>query len=81
MMISEFGSLMVGGDRNKWFKDAFNKIPNEFPKINSIVFFHYSNEKSTDKSLDWQFIDDPEVIEGMITSWAKWDRNIKQPDM
>ncbi len=81
MMISEFGSLIIGGDRNKWFADAFEKIPVKYPNINSIVFFHYSNEKSTDKALDWQFIDDKKVIEGMKNSWKKWDRNIKQPDL
>lgn len=81
MMISEFGSLSVGGNRNDWFNDAYNKIPTEFPKINAIVFFHYSNEKSTDKSLNWQFIDDPNVITGMKNSWVKWDKSIKQPDM
>jgi hypothetical protein len=45
------------------------------------IFFHYSNEKSTDKSLNWQFIDDPNVITGMKNSWVKWDKSIKQPDM
>lgn len=81
MMISEFGSLIVGGDRSKWFIDAYEKIPVEYQKINSIVFFHYSNEKSTDKSLNWQFIDDPKVIKEMKNSWLKWNKNIKQPDM
>jgi beta-mannanase len=81
MMISEFGSLIVGGDRNIWFTNAYANIPTKYHRIKSIVFFHYSNDKTTDKSLDWQFIDDKKVIEGMKNSWAKWDKSIKQPDM
>jgi hypothetical protein len=81
MMISEFGSLIVGGDREEWFTDAYAKITIEYPLIKSIIFFHYSNEKSTDKSLNWQFIDDSKVIIGMQNSWKKWDKSIKQPDM
>jgi len=81
MMISEFGSLLVGGDRNKWFADAFEKIPTQYPMINSIVFFHYSNEKSTDKALNWQFIDDKKLITVMKTEIGKWKPEIKQPDL
>lgn len=81
MMISEFGSLIVGGDRNLWFADALNSIPTKYPKINSIVFFHYSNEKSTDKSLNWQFIDDQKVIKTMKEELKKWNDTVKQSDI
>lgn len=77
MMISEFGSLVVGGDRSVWFRDAFEKIPVKYPQIRSIVFFHYSNEKSTDKSLDWQFIDDPFVRETIKESIQSWNLELK----
>jgi beta-mannanase len=81
MMISEFGSLTIGGDRNLWFADAFKKIPNKYDLIKSVVFFHYTNEKSTDKALNWQFIDDKSTIKTMKKEWKNWKAEIKQPDM
>ena len=54
IMISEFGSLATGGNREKWFEDALTAMPVKYPLIKSIVFFHVSNDKTTtDKSLDW----------------------------
>lgn len=79
MMISEFGSLVVGGDRSEWFKDAFAMIPEKYSQIRSIVFFHYSNEKSTDKSLNWQFADDKKVLLTIKASISSWDNAIRQP--
>lgn len=79
MMISEFGSLSVGGERSEWFKDALSIIPKKYPAINSIVFFHYSDENSTDKSLDWYFIEDIKVTDMLITQMKKWPDSVKMP--
>ncbi len=80
MMISEFGSLSVGGDRSEWFKDALSLIPRDYPAINSIVFFHYSAETSTDKSLDWRFIEDKKVTNELIKQMNKWPDSIQMPE-
>ena len=80
MMISEFGSLSVGGERSLWFKDAFTLIPKDYRAINSIVFFHYPNETSTDKSLDWYILEDKKVTTELITQMKNWPDSIQVPD-
>ena len=79
MMISEFGSLSVGGDRSEWFKDALIEIAKDYPAINSIIFFHYSNENSTDKALDWYIVEDMKVTDELIRQMKKWPDSIKPP--
>lgn len=63
IMITEFGSLSVGGDRAQWFAGALDSIPVKYPNIKSIVFYHYSSDKTlTDKALNWYFINDTASI-------------------
>jgi len=75
IMLSEFGSLNVGGNRAKWFNDALAQLPAKYPSIKSIVFFHYSSDKTiTDKAISWYIKDDIEsrkVITKYINSWKK----------
>jgi beta-mannanase len=77
MMISEFGSLSVGGDRAEWFRHAIQTIPADYPEIKSIVFFHYSNETSTDKNLNWYFIDDTTVTRAIHEQLTQWPDSLK----
>lgn len=77
MMISEFGSLSIGGERSEWFKQAFSAIPIDYPAINSIIFFHYSNETSTDKSLDWYILTDQKVTTELIDQMNLWPDAIR----
>ncbi len=59
IMITEFGSLSIGGNRAKWFDNAFLLLQTKFKAVKSILFFHYSSDNTiTDKALDWQFKDD-----------------------
>ena len=61
-MIAEFGSLKTGGDRVKWFGDALRDFKKNYPLVNSIVFFHYSGDKTTSvKSVNWYIKDDKKV--------------------
>lgn len=63
IMLTEFGSLDVGGDKAEWFDDAFNMILNDYPSIKSVVFFHAANDYTTTyKILDWSFINQEEVL-------------------
>ena len=55
-MITEFGSLSVGGDRSKWFTEALDSISQKYPAVKSIVFFHYSDDKTTTQQvINWYF--------------------------
>ncbi len=64
MILSEFGSLKVGGDRVKWFADALSSLPKKYPLIHMVFFFHYDDDRTTtQQSLDWSFIRDKNIVE------------------
>ncbi|MGV3529583.1 MAG: glycoside hydrolase family 26 protein [Flavisolibacter sp.] len=64
MMVTEFGSLAVGGDRPQWFANAFQSLETKYPGVKAVVFFHVADDKTTTyKSLDWSFKDDSAVID------------------
>jgi len=62
IIVTEFGSLAVGGDRPAWFKQAFNALPQKYPAVKALVFFHVASDNTTTyKSLDWSFKNDAKV--------------------
>ena len=73
IMVTEFGSLGVGGNRTQWYKDALEDMPTKYPMIRSLVFFHTHNDNTTTyKALDWSFKNDratTEAIRGIIAKW------------
>ena len=73
IMITEFGSLAVGGKREKWFAEALDQLPQKYPLIKSILFFHFSDDKTTTQQvINWYFIHDSasvKSITGAIQSW------------
>jgi len=76
MMLTEFGSLEVGGDRSEWLSDALRSIPGEYPRIHSVVFFHTSDDNTTTyKSLDWSFRTDKKVVSALKTVFEEWNSN------
>lgn len=73
IMITEFGSLVVGGNRAEWFSDALNNIATKYTSIKSVLFFHYpADETITDKIVSWHFIDDNETKEAIIKEIELW---------
>lgn len=76
MMLTEFGSLAVGGDRSVWLSDALKSLPGDYPLIKSVVFFHTSDDATTTyKSLDWSFRTDKKVTDALKESFASWEVN------
>ncbi|MDD4604253.1 MAG: glycosyl hydrolase [Bacteroidales bacterium] len=86
IMITEFGSLSVGGDRSRWFSEALRMLPWKYPGIKSIVFFHYSNDiTTTQQPLNWYLKYDPQTISAINKQLRIWPdsvkpRRTKQPD-
>ncbi len=77
-MITEFGSLIVGGNRAKWFADALRAMPEKYPLIKAVLFFHYPNDKTiTDKAVSWYFIDDKETRDSIMTQINNWPDSLK----
>jgi hypothetical protein len=81
IMIAELGSLKTGGSRAKWFGDAFENFNTKYPFVNTILFFHYSSDKTLtyNKDLNWGIKDDPEVTAAIRDAIKKWPAYLKQP--
>lgn len=63
IILTEFSSLAVGGDRAGWFKQAFSSVRNKYPVVKAVVFFHVANDNTTTyKTLDWSFKNDEKVV-------------------
>jgi beta-mannanase len=79
IMLTEFGSLKVGGDRSAWYKEALASLPDTYPLIKAVIYFHAMNDATvTYKSLDWSFDDDSSVIRSINRGIASWNKK-KQP--
>lgn len=62
MMITEFASLKVGGNRIQWYKDALLSF-HQYPLLKSVVFFHSGEDNTTSyKTLNWQIIQDEALV-------------------
>lgn len=73
--ITEFGSLVVGGNRSKWFADALRDVPEKFPQVKSIIFFHYpADETLTSKVVSWYFVEDTDVLDSIKTQINAWNQ-------
>jgi hypothetical protein len=73
IMFTEFGCLNVGGSRSKWFQQAIASIPVNYPKVKALLFFHYSNDKTTTQQpLNWYIKNDSAVINVLISELKKW---------
>ncbi|RYY19095.1 MAG: cellulase [Cytophagaceae bacterium] len=73
IMITEFGSLKVGGRRSQWFGDALNELPTKYPLVKSIVFYHNSDDNTTTmKVLDWTFKDDSAATHSIVRAVKAW---------
>jgi hypothetical protein len=54
IMIAEFGSLAVGGDRAAWYAEAIRSIPRNYPATRALVFFHTRDDQTvTYQKVDW----------------------------
>lgn len=75
IVISEFGSLEVGGNRPQWFVDAISSMPLKYPEIKAVIFFHCSSDiTTTNKALNWYFKDDSLVTRVIVSSIQKNNR-------
>lgn len=75
IMLTEFGSLAVGGERNDWYGDALCTLKEKYPYTKSVVFFHNTNDYTlTNKSLDWSFVNDTLVVNSIrycVNGWSE----------
>ena len=73
IMLTEFGSLAVGGNRAKWYAEALDSLPQKYPMVKSILFFHFSKDNTTtQQTLNWYIVDDHPVIRTIVKEVGKW---------
>lgn len=78
IMITEFGSLVVGGDRAQWFSEALKSMADKFTRIKSVLFFHYPDDNTiTNKVVSWYFIEDNRTKEAIIKQIELWPDSLK----
>ncbi|MDQ7818743.1 MAG: glycosyl hydrolase [Melioribacteraceae bacterium] len=69
IIISEFGSLAVGGDRSKWFEEALKDFDVKYPSVKALIFFHCSSDATTTyQTLNWYLKDDQAVTKKIVNS-------------
>ncbi len=62
IMIAEFGSLAVGGDRLAWYREALAALPVDHPQVRSLLFFHAAADRTvTSQEVDWSIDSDTEL--------------------
>jgi cellulose synthase (UDP-forming) len=52
VMISEVGTVGVGGDPAQWVRDAFQRLPVEYPRVKAVVWFDSLYPGNVDFRLD-----------------------------
>jgi hypothetical protein len=73
VMLTELGSLEVGGSRSEWFAHALDSLPQKYPAVKAVLFFHYSEDNTTtQQALNWYVKDDTATTHAIRNSIAKW---------
>ncbi|HSJ09508.1 MAG TPA: glycosyl hydrolase [Longimicrobiales bacterium] len=69
IMIAEFGSLSVGGERGEWYASALENFEGRFPLVRALVFFHVEADRTvTYQALDWSFLADSGAVRSIRSS-------------
>lgn len=73
IMLTEFASLSVGGDRKKWYADALHQLPQNYPAVKSILFFHYSDDNTTtQQTINWYIKNDSLTVNAITKEIKSW---------
>jgi hypothetical protein len=78
VMVAEFGSLAVGGNRAGWYRDALDNLTSKYPQVRSVLFFNVKNDQTvTYQKVDWTIDGDSTVLAAVrppIAGWAPTNR-------
>ncbi|MDX1623128.1 MAG: glycosyl hydrolase [Gemmatimonadota bacterium] len=74
IMIAEFSTLAVGGDRERWFRQALDGLPERYPAVRSLLFFEVSSDATvTYQELDWSIAGDSTAARTVAGGIAEWE--------
>lgn len=78
VMVAEFGSLSVGGDRTAWYRDALADLPQRYPAVRALLFFNATDDQTvTYQKVDWTLPGDTAVtnaVRDAVQPWAPGPR-------
>ena len=73
VMIPEFGSLAVGGDRATWYRDALTDLPGKYPAVKALLFFNAREDQTlTYQKVDWSVAGDAALAGTIATAIRSW---------
>lgn len=73
VMVAEFGSLAVGGDRAAWYRDALTELPRRYPAVRALLFFHTESDQTvTYQKVDWTVTSDSAVARAIADALQPW---------
>jgi beta-mannanase len=69
IMMAEFGSLAVGGDRAAWYQEALLDLPSRYPAVRAVVFFHDAADQTvTYQQVDWSIVPDSSTRAAVVAA-------------
>ena len=67
------GAAVVGGDREAWYRQALSDLPEKYPAVKALLFFHVSNDHTvTYQTLDWSVVKDKGLTQTIARAIAPW---------
>ena len=73
IMLAEFGSLAVGGDRAAWYDTALTDLATRHPAVKALLFFNASSDRTvTYQTVDWSLPDDPDTARTVAAALRRW---------
>lgn len=73
IMLAEFGTLAVGGDRASWLSEALDDLPQRFPAVKALLFFNVPADRTTTyQAVDWSLGGDTASLGAVRRALEGW---------
>lgn len=80
IMVAELGTLAVGGDQQRWYRDALADLPARYPAVRALLFFHAGADRTvTYQTVDWRVTEDSTLAATIRASLAPWAPGASAP--
>jgi hypothetical protein len=74
IMVAEFGSLTVGGNRLEWYRAALTDLPQNYPAVKALIFFDAKDDQTvTYQKLDWSIEGDQTLKSAVASAIKGWN--------
>jgi beta-mannanase len=66
IMIAEFGSVAVGGNRAQWYSQALDNLQSTYPAVRAVLFFNVRSDNTvTYQAIDWSVQTDSATLQAI----------------